>query len=213
MARPLREAWISTVEPGDYERHMAAIGQAQANAQHVGAFVDFCAPPRGERVLIAGAGTGQMFDYIEPSIFSGARAVFADINPRFLARLRTRFPAAACVADDLEQSSLRGPFHAACAVLVLEHIEWRKGLDTLAALLPRHLFLVIQQNPPEIPTAVTPARVLPGTMRVFAEARPVLLEPAAVIAHLQNAGYSLRMEAPRTVADGKTMLGLLFCVP
>ncbi len=210
MARPLRDAWIAKVDPDDYEQHMAAIGQAQANAEHVAAFAALCEPPPGARILIAGAGTGQMFDFIAPSVFDRVRPVFSDINPRFLSRLRMRFPEAACVADDLEQPSLRGPFHAVCAVLVLEHVDSRRAIATLCGFRPRHVFLVIQQNPPGLSSAVTPSRVLPGTMQVFAETHPGLLDPAAVSDYIGAAGYRLAHQAPRPVEDGKTMLGLFF---
>jgi hypothetical protein len=208
MPLPLRDVWTNALRPEDYETHMAAIGQAQANAAHIRDFALLCPP--GARVLIAGAGTGQMFDTIPPDVFGHLRAVFTDINPRFLACLRARHPQAVCVADDLELSSLRGPFHAACAVLVLEHIDWQKGLDSLAALSPERLFLVVQRNPPEIATAVSPSRQLPGTMQAFAETHPELRDPSEVTAHLRTRGYALVEEWPRPVADNKIMLGLLY---
>lgn len=210
MPLTLRHVWTSALRPADYEAHMAAIGQAEANAGHVADFLKRCQPHAGARVLVAGAGTGQMFDSIAPALFEGLRAVFADINPEFLACLRARFPGAVCVADDLERSALSGEFHAAGAVLVLEHIDWRKGLDTLAALAPRWLFLVVQQNPVEMTMAVTPTRRLPGSMQVFSEVHPELRDPEVVIGHLSMRGYELAERRPRPVADGKTMLGLLF---
>lgn len=208
MPLPLRHVWTAALRPEDYEAHMAAIGQAQANAEHIRDFVITCPP--GSRVLIAGAGTGQMFDTVPPGVFSHVRAVFSDINPRFLAFLRTRHPEAACVADDLECSALRGPFHAACAVLVLEHIDWQKGLDSLVSLEPRLLFLVVQRNPADMATAVSPSRRLPGTMEVFSETHPELRDPLEITAHLRPRGYALLEERPRPVADNKTMLGLLY---
>jgi len=210
MPLTLRRVWTTALRPGDYEAHMAAIGQAQANAAHVGNFLARCNPPAGARVLVAGAGTGQMFDYIAPALLKDLRMVYADINPVFLDCLRARCPGAACVADDLERSSLRGPFHAACAVLVLEHIDWRKGLDTLAGLAPQWLFLVVQQNPDGMATAVSPARHLPGSMEVFTEVHPQLRDPQQVVTLLAASGYQLSERLPRPVADGKTMLGLLF---
>lgn len=208
MALSLKDVWTTALRPADYEAHMAAIGQAQANAAHIRDFLQLCPP--GARVLIAGAGTGQMFEHLPPSLFDGLRAVFSDINPEFLACLRRRAPAAACVADDLELSSLRGPVDAACAVLVLEHIDWRKGLDTLVALEPRYLFLVVQRNPPDMATAVSPSRRLPGTMQAFAETHPELRDPLEITAHLRTYDYTQLEEWPRPVADNKTMLGLLF---
>ncbi|MBI5282908.1 MAG: hypothetical protein HY858_14580 [Candidatus Solibacter usitatus] len=215
MPHSLRHAWTSSVTALDYETHMAAIGQAQANALHIADFLARISPPPAARVLIAGAGTGQMFTVVPPGIFDGLRPVFSDINPAFLACLRQRVPGAPCVADDLEHSALRGPFFAAAAVLVLEHIDWRKGLDTLARLALAHLFLVIQSNPPHIATAVSPHRTLPGTMAAFSSSHPNLMHKPEVLAHLATLGYDLAQEDPRPVADGKVMLGLSFrgCCP
>ncbi len=188
---------------------MAAIGQAQANADHMADFLARVGEP-GARLLIAGAGTGQMFDYLPPGAFDGYRACFTDINPHFLAALRRRNPDAPCVADDLESSALKGPFHAAAAVLVLEHIQWRKGLDTLAALNPRYLFLVLQRNPEGMTTAVSPTRVLPASMRNLGGQHPELVGKNEAATHLQRLGYALIEEWPRNVPDSKVMLGLLF---
>lgn len=209
MTSTLRDAWTTTVQVKDYEAHMAAIGQAQANAAHIRDFLSRAAEPEA-RILIAGAGTGQMFDFLSPGLFAPYQTCFTDINPRFLACLRQRCPGAVCVADDLERSSLQGPFHAAAAVLVLEHIDWRKGLDTLVRLRPRYLFLVLQCNPAGLTTAVTPTRVLPGTMQVFAHAHPSLVDKNEAATHLQRFGYALIEEWPRQVLDSKVMLGLLF---
>ncbi|MBN9659481.1 MAG: hypothetical protein J0H49_14960 [Acidobacteria bacterium] len=209
MPSTLRDAWTSKVQVGDYEAHMAAIGQAQANAAHVADFLARVGEP-GARLLIAGAGTGQMFDYLPPGVFDGYRSFFADINPRFLAALRRRSPGSLCVADDLEHSALKGPFHAAAAVLVLEHIRWRKGLDTLAALNPRYLFLVLQRNPEGMTTAVSPTRVLPASMQNLGGQHPELVDKSKAATHLQRLGYALIEEWPRNVPDSKVMLGLLF---
>ncbi|MBI5083109.1 MAG: hypothetical protein HZB13_00710 [Acidobacteria bacterium] len=210
MPQSLRDAWTSCITARDYETHMATIGQAQANAFHIAEFLARIDPPPAARILIAGAGTGQMFNFVSPALFEGLRPVFSDINPAFLACLRQRLPGAPCVADDLERSALRGSFLAAAAVLVLEHINWRMGLDTLARLAPEHLFLVIQSNPPHIATAVSPHRTLPGTMSAFSTVHPNLLDQGEVTAHLRALGYDLAAESPRPVADGKVMLGLSF---
>ncbi|MGC4048169.1 MAG: hypothetical protein QM757_00425 [Paludibaculum sp.] len=209
MSSTLRDAWTTRVQVEDYEAHMAAIGQAQANAAHMADFLARVGEP-GARLLIAGAGTGQMFDYLPPDVFDSCRPFFTDINPRFLASLRRRFPAALCAADDLELSAVKGRFHAAAAVLVLEHIRWRTGLDTLAALTPRFLFLVLQRNPEGMTAAVTPTRVLPASMQNLGGQHPELVPKHEAATHLQRLGYTLIEEWPRNVADSKVMLGLLF---
>jgi len=119
MPFTLRDAWTTLVSAEDYEAHMAAIGQAQANAAQLSDFLMLVHPQPGARLLIAGAGPGQMFDHMDASVFHPYRTTFSDINPRFLARLRERYPQAHCVVDDIERSSLAGPFHAVMETLVL----------------------------------------------------------------------------------------------
>lgn len=211
MPFTLRDAWTTLVNAEDYEQHMAAIGQAQANAEHVREFLTLAAPPPGARLLIAGAGPGQMFEHLDPRVFAPYRTVFSDINPRFLVRLRERCPGALCVVDDIERSALAGPVYAVMETLMLEHVDWRRGLSALAGLRAEYLYLVVQRNPPEMASAMTPSRTPPGTMRIFAQAHPRLLEMEELRAALCGEGYRVVSEHPRPVADGKTMLGLL-CV-
>ncbi len=201
----LRDAWRGGVKAEDYEAHMAAIGQAQANAGHLAEFAGRLAG----RVLIAGAGPGQFFDHLEPAALDGCRAVFTDINPEFLAALRRRCPSAICVADDLESSSLRGPFDAACATLVLEHTEWKTVVANLIGLAPL-VMIVIQVNPPDMATAVSPGRTPPGSMRAFKEVHPHLIDEAELCAELARLGARLVSRCDRSVADAKTMRALTF---
>ncbi len=201
----LREAWRGSVKAEDYEAHMAAIGQAEANAGHLGEF----AQRASGRVLIAGAGPGQFFDYLEPAALDGCRAVFTDINAEYLSALRRRSPGAICVADDLESSSLRGPFDAACATLVLEHTEWKAVVANLIRLAPL-VMIVIQVNPPEMTTAVSPGRTPPGSMRAFKEVHPQLIDEAELRGELARLGARLTSRCDRPVADGKTMRALTF---
>jgi hypothetical protein len=215
MTKELRDAWRTTVRAADYERHMAGIGQAESNAGHVREFFARHPIPTGERALLGGAGTGQMFDYVAPAFLAGCRPVFTDINPQFLALLRERLrkngaPPFHVLTDDLEQSCLSAGFYAVLLVLVLEHIDWRKGLDTVVRFAPRWILAVIQRNPPAVASAVTPGRVLPGSMNVFTgQARPALVDRDEMVAWLGRAGYRLEEEIPRGVADGKVMLGCI----
>lgn len=209
MPFTLRDAWTTLVSAEDYEQHMASIGQAQANAEHIRDFLALVAPPPGARLVIAGAGPGQMFEHLDPAVLRPYCVIFSDINRRFLARLRARYDAALCVVDDIERSALAGPVYAVMETLMLEHVDWRKAVAALTGLGAGHLYLVVQQNPQGMATAVTPSRTPPGTMRVFAEAHPRLLDVAELTAALIGAGYRVVSAHPRAVADGKTMLGLL----
>src|SRR5215469_13562700 len=165
MDLTLRRAWTEIVTAEDYEQHMAAIGQAQAAAELTRHLIDAAAPGAGSRVVVAGAGTGQMLDYLDPAILRPYRLAFADLNSLFLARLRARLARhaleAALVVDDIERSSLAHGPDLLLATLLLEHIDWRRGVEAFAALTPGAMGIIIQENPPEMTTAVTPGRRLP----------------------------------------------------
>jgi hypothetical protein len=210
MHSTLRDAWKNQVLASDYEAHMAAIGQARANAEHLREMLSRFPPPPGAMVWLAGAGPGQMFDYLPEELLSPWRLVCSDISERFLGVLRTRCRRAECVVEDLLQPALAGECHTAVVVLVLEHIDWRRGVEALAARRPKQIFVVIQENPEGMQSAVSPQRVLPGSMVVFGEAHPELLEAPALVKAFAARGYGLAWSRPAPVADGKTMLGLVF---
>jgi SAM-dependent methyltransferase len=201
----LREAWTRFVTAEDYEQHMAAVGQAQANASLVTELLDAAAPPAGSRVLIAGAGTGQIFEYCPPALFGRFRLTCSDLNPAFLERLRSRCPCTTAV-DDIEDSRLDPGFSLIVVVLVLEHVDWREALASLARLRPERIAIVIQRNP----EGPLPHREHVGTMRLFGkEVEPKLLDARELVAELARLGFGLLVESERPVLDGKTMVGLL----
>ncbi len=204
----LRQAWTQFIAAEDYEAHMAAIGQAQANASLVAELFAAAAPPTGSRVLIAGAGTGQMFDYCAAGLFRPYSLVCSDLNPAFLEKLRGRWECQT-VVDDIEDSRLEPGFSLIIVVLVLEHVEWPKAVASLARLRPERVLVVIQRNP----EGALPHRERVGTMRLFgSEIQPNLIEASALIEEFERTGFRLRLQSERPVADVKTMLGLLFAI-
>jgi SAM-dependent methyltransferase len=205
VAPTLRDAWRGGATAADYEAHMAAIGQAQANAAHL---AEFARTGEG-RMLVAGCGPGQFFDYLEDGALDHWQAVYCDINPDYLAALRRRCPGTLCVADDLENSAIGGTFDAACATLVLEHTDWKRVVAALMRLAPR-VMLVIQVNPAEMATAVSPGRTLPESMQMFREVHPHLIDEDELADEMHRLGARLVTRRPRPVADLKTMLGLEF---
>jgi len=196
------------VQVDDYEQFMASIGQAQANARLVAAML----PAEPGRVLFAGAGAGQMLDYLDAALLAPHHLVFTDINAEFLRRLDERLRMAGIsryetLIDDLEESKVSGEFDAAIVVLVLEHIDWRRGVESLARIAPRRCCIVIQQNPAAMASAVTPGRVPPGSMAVMVEAKPTLVPVETLIEAMAQHGYVLDGQHTEEVADGKRMLG------
>jgi len=211
----LREAWTRIVRGEDLDAHMAAIGQAQANAGLVAAMIGGGPPPSDSTVLFVGAGTGQMFDYVDPGCFASNRLTFTDINSSFLERLRQRLAGTdleyETVVDDIECPRVRGPFGTAIVVLVLEHVEWKRALDGLTGLAPELLHIIVQRNPTDLAAAITPGRVLPPSIETASKtAHATLVDPIDIEAYLTGHAYDLVARCDQPVPDAKTMIGLSF---
>ena len=215
MDAELRRAWTETVTADDYDQHMAAIGQAEANANIVVEMLERLDAKSFPRLLIAGAGTGQMFDFVSPDILSHRLVTFTDINPHYLEKLTTRLNGSCIqfqtVVDDIEQTALKSEFDAVILVLVLEHVEWQRALAEVARLQPRALVTITQENPPEIESAVTPGRAIPESLRIASQtAHPHLLDHAEFENVLSDQGFTLHERIDRRVDDDKLMRGALF---
>jgi SAM-dependent methyltransferase len=213
MDPELRRAWTEIVTADDYERHMAAVGQAQAGAELMAWMLR--AAGEGGRVTVVGAGTGQMFDLLDPAVFRPYRLTFADLNPRYLDRLRERLErhglTAEVVEDDIEETRLAPGADLLAATLLLEHIDWRRGVEALASLAPRLCGVVVQENPPEFQSAVTPGRTLPPSIAKAVETAHAMLVPREeLVATMRTHGFGLRACEWRDVADKKRLAGLLF---
>ena len=215
MDPELRCAWTQIVTADDYEEHMASVGQAQAAAELTAHLIHSASLRPGSRILIAGAGTGQMFDFLDPDVFRPHRLTCADLNPAFLARLRERLVRHGLEAeireDDIEQTQLTPGPDLLLSTLLLEHIDWRQGLDAFARLRPRTCGIVLQENPPNLTTAVTPGRRLPPSMAKAVEnAHPALVPREDLIAAMTARDYACRETNVRDVLDEKRLVGLLF---
>lgn len=215
MDSELRRAWTEIVTAEDYEEHMAAIGQARAAAELTCYLVEAAALRAGGRIAIAGAGTGQMLDFLDPEIFRPYRLTCADLNPAFLARLRGRLALygleAEVLEDDIERTGLAPGPDLMLATLLLEHIDWRRGVEVFAGLQPGACGIIVQENPPDMATAVTPGRRLPPSLAKAMETAHATLVPRdQLIALMAAKGYPCRESAVREVADGKRLVALLF---
>jgi len=213
MDSTLRRAWTEVISADDYETHMAAIGQAQAAALLTEWVVGEAELQSDSRILIVGAGTGQMFDFLDAALFRPHRLTCADLNPAFLGRLEERLMKhgldAEIAQDDLENTHLASGAELLLATLVLEHIDWRVGVQSICRLRPRLCAIIMQVNPPEMEAAVTPGRVLPPSMGAAAETwRPVLLSREELISSFEACGYRCRGERSVDVADRKQLRAL-----
>jgi hypothetical protein len=203
MPESLRDAWAGHITPEDYERHMAATGQPEANADLLAELFRTAPPAPGSRLLVAGAGARHYFDYGAPASLAPYACVCTDINPLFLARLAARFPCEAMV-DNIEAPSVAGPFDLAIVILVLEHVDWRRAVSALCGLAAR-VFTVTQENPVGLP-----AHRLPGTLGILSDFPYRLVDRGELTAHFASLGFGVTRTSIREVADGKRMVGLDF---
>jgi len=212
----LRAAWTTEIQAEDYEHHMAKVGQAQANAQLVADWLHHNRPKLNASILFAGAGTGQMLDLLPPEILIPYRVTFTDINREFLKRLESRLknPRAGLrfriLVDDVERSNLSTDFALAVAVLVLEHVDWRRAVASLCGLSTSKVFVVIQENPPDSHASVSDNQPLTGTMKIFRETQPSLLSQRELIQEFHRQRFALIYSREKEVLYGKKMVGLGF---
>lgn len=216
MDDALRHAWTKLISAADLDDHMHQVGQAAANAALLQSMLATNGREEQTSLLIVGGGTAQFLDYISPTIFAQYDVTCSDINPTFLDRARERFAQASLqkvwyVIDDIEVTQLKNRFDVVVVVLVLEHIDWQRGLQNIHKLAPTLLHIVIQQNPVGMVDAIAPRRALNKSMQALAEtARPVLVASDRLIDFLKQLGYRLQARDERPVPDSKTMVGLSF---
>lgn len=215
MTRRLREAWTKIVKAEDYEAHMAAVGQAQANAGLIVELFERHPPSPGAEVWMVGAGTGQLFEFASANILAPFRTTFSDISPQLLDRLAARISGVPelkynTVIDDVENSHLPPGFELVIAVLVLEHVDFQKAIATMCRLSTDRVFVVLQENPAHLASAITKSRPIIGSMRVFTEVNPNLLPKSTVKSEFLKNGFELCHSSSREVLDAKKMLALEF---
>lgn len=134
--------------------------------------------------------------------------MFTDINPDYLDRLEARLEehelAFDTAVDDIENSSLAGGFDLAIAVLVLEHVDWRRAVASLCRLALR-VFVVIQEDPPDL----EPMPVV-GTMNLLRELHAGLVDARKLASEFECYGFRLQSTRSREVAHAKKMVGMEF---
>jgi SAM-dependent methyltransferase len=209
----LHRAWTEIITGDDLDQHLAAVGQAQAGAELAAWMLRSAAPPAGGRVVVAGAGTGQMLDFLNADLLRPYDLTFTDLNPAFLKRLMERLKehrlSASVLEDDIEQTAIEPAPDLLMVTLLLEHIDWRRGVESIAALGPAACGIVIQENPSGIP--IMPSRGFPPSLaEAFATAHFTLVPRQELIALFAARGYACPDTWTRDVADGKKLAGMLF---
>ncbi len=211
----LRKAWTETVTPEDYDQHMTNNGQTPANAEILLETLQEWGLPESSELLIVGAGTCHFLEYPVASVLMSLRLILTDISPSFLEYARPRVQAsgmlhASLIVDNIEKTTLEGPYDGVVAVLVLEHVEWEAGLLQLTKLAKDRLLIVFQKNASTSQPMLTGHMPVPKTMQVFGgEALPKPVDPEKLTAALAQHGFNVRRTIAKDVAQGKQMIGFL----
>jgi hypothetical protein len=206
--------WTEIVTANDIDQHMASIGQAEVNAHLVAQMLQAFPLKKGSSLLIPAAGTGQMFDYVEPAQIGDYHFTFTDLNLKFLEKLEARLTGRhleyIATVDDIEATKLSGNYEGILSVLLLQHIDWKKGIDSMLGFSPRRMYLVIQEQT-RTGHAISKERVLAPSIEKFAQiANPCLVPRKELTDYLGQRNYQLLRTYEREVPDNKSMVGLVF---
>ena len=154
--------WLDISET-DYVGHMSspAVGQRPVLGRLLGETLETVRP---NVVLVLGCSTGNGLEHVNPAVTS--RVVVVDVNPKYLLRLRERFPNPTFELDvrpgdviDIELE--REAYDLVHAGLIFEYVEWPVLLPRVAIALRRGGILsVILQAPSASSPAIAPKRSL-----------------------------------------------------
>jgi hypothetical protein len=118
---------------------------------------------------------------------------------------------ATVLEDDIEHTALESGPDLLLATLVLEHIDWHRGVEVLAGLRPATCGIIIQENPPGMSSAVTPGRAIPLSIAKAVEiAHPTIVPHDELLAAFEGRGYRCKISCAQEVADGKRLIAVLF---
>ena len=145
----MRNPWLDIPE-ADYLGHMSSptVGQRPVLGRLLGEVLETVLP---SVVLVLGGSTGNGLEHVNSTVTS--RVVVVDVNPKYLIRLRERFPNPAFELDlwcgDVIEIGLgRQVFDLVHAGLIFEYVEWPVLLPRIAAALrPGGVLSVVLQGP------------------------------------------------------------------
>jgi SAM-dependent methyltransferase len=162
-------------------------------------------------LLVLGCSTGNGLEHVNPAVTS--RVVVVDVNPKYLLRLRERFPNPAFDLDvrpgDVTDIELeREAYDLVHAGLIFEYIAWPVLLPRVAmALRPGGVLSVILQAPSASSPAVTPT-IFTGLRTLESLFR--FVEPTALVDAARGEGLNLNARHTEALPAGKSFEVLRF---
>jgi SAM-dependent methyltransferase len=210
-----RDAWLNIIKPAELDAHMLSIGQAETNASIVQEMFRRFPLLESAKLLVHGCGSCQMFDYLSLENLGKVELTFADFSPAMLEegkRRLERFQGTdwKVVLDDIEDSRLSGNFDAVLLVLVLLHVDWRRGIENLLRLSPTRFYVVEQEQTPDA-SSITMKDKLPPSIERYSEIAEMDLVPQNdLVDFLGMKGYRTLWTSSRPVPGDKKMIGSVF---
>ncbi|HUP56517.1 MAG TPA: class I SAM-dependent methyltransferase [Bdellovibrionota bacterium] len=209
-----KRAWAEIVTPEDLDQHLEMIGQAAANGGLASRMLADFPLADGSSLFVPGAGTGQLLDFCDRTLLASLRVAYSEINSSFAQSLQARLKKyglkGQCLLEDLEQAPVSAEFDAILMILLLEHIDWQRGLQNLLSARPSRLFVIIQRNEEGAKTINTSRQLAPSIKKFSEVAKPRLIAASDLEAWLRDRAYTLIRSYESSVPDQKTMVGLVF---
>lgn len=210
-----KRAWKSIIPAEDLDKHMAAVGQAQANAKILQKMlIDFPIEPK-TNILVPGCGTGQIFDYLDVSLFKDFNLIFSDINKEYLNKLDQRLKKIQkinykIIEDDIETIKIRNRFDSCIIILLLEHVNWQQVLLNIVHLKIKSIYLIIQKQGKN-QHMTTEYKDIPLSIKEFSKlAKSKIILESVLKKYLKKEGFNLLKKYKERVLDNKEMVGIFF---
>jgi SAM-dependent methyltransferase len=187
MASSIDNAWLR-IPAGDYEAHMAQIGQSAALRA---IFARVYAETRPHRALVLGCTTGKDLAQLDPA--ATTRAVGVDVNPDYLAiardELARRGRAVELVQGDVVDVDVgSAEFDLVYAALVVEYVEPVSVLRRVGTwLAPSGVCVIVSQD--SIDGVASVSETLVDSLRLL-ESRMSLVAPDELRAIASTVGLA-----------------------
>jgi SAM-dependent methyltransferase len=156
-----------------------------------------------------------MFDYVALENFGKVHLLCADLSPAMLEEGKKRlerFPIASwnVVLDDFEDSTLNCQFDAVLLVLLLLHVDWRRGLENMLRLNPSRFYIIEQDQASDVSSITKNESLLPSLEQYSEVAEMTLVPQRDLVEFMNSHGYRQEWSSSRPVPGNKRMVGSVF---
>ncbi len=208
-----KEHWKNIVTPEDLDFHLRVVGQASVNASLVKKMLLLHPLASGSTIYVPGCGTGQMFDYFNPTEIGRFEWLFSDYNGDLALRVHERLSKEIefqVFVDDIENTKFTDKVDGALIVLLLQHINWRKALRNISRNEPKYIYCIIQDED-IYPQQESTRAELRSSIKKFSEvAETELIKESDLTSLLGSLTYKKVFQESVAVPESKRMVSLVY---